>query len=44
MEVGNTFSVEDLEKIRNAVSETQARVKRGEELPGRVDEKDGAIR
>lgn len=39
MEIGNTFSAEDLEKIRDAVSETQARVKRGEELPSKIAEK-----
>ena len=39
MEVGNTFSAEDLEKVRDAVFETQARVKRGEELPGKIAEK-----
>ena len=36
LEMANTFSAEDVAAIRTAVSETQARVERGEELPSKL--------
>jgi len=36
LEMANTFSSQDVDKIRAAVSETQARVERGEELPSKL--------